>query len=70
MCREGSPARSERSEIVEGKWLAALDDFRNWLALGLQPAKAHENRPLGQNGDGGSGEIESSQWSRRGRATV
>jgi hypothetical protein len=26
-------------------WLAALDNFRNWLALGLQPAKAHENRP-------------------------
>jgi hypothetical protein len=24
--------------------VAALDDFRNWLALGLQPAKAHENR--------------------------
>jgi hypothetical protein len=30
--------------IFEGNWLAALDDFRNWLALGLQPAKAHENR--------------------------
>jgi len=27
------------------EWLAALDDFRNWLALGLQPAKAHENPP-------------------------
>lgn len=28
------------------------DDFRNWLALGLQPAKAHENRPPSQNGAG------------------
>jgi hypothetical protein len=25
-------------------WLAALDDFRNWLTLGLQPAKSDENR--------------------------
>jgi hypothetical protein len=24
-------------------WLAALDDFRNWLALGFQPEKLHEN---------------------------
>jgi hypothetical protein len=47
-----------------GNWLAALDDFRNWLALGLQPAKGHENQVAGQNGTGGSGEIESSQWSR------
>lgn len=27
------------------KWLGVRDDFRNWLALGLQAAKAHENRP-------------------------
>jgi hypothetical protein len=27
------------------KWLTSLDNFRNWLALGLQPAKAHENQP-------------------------
>jgi hypothetical protein len=27
-----------------GDWLAALDDFRNWLRLGLQPAKVHESR--------------------------
>jgi hypothetical protein len=26
-------------------WLTSLDNFRNWLALGLQPAKVHENRP-------------------------
>jgi hypothetical protein len=25
-------------------WLAALDDFRNWLGMGLQPAKADENQ--------------------------
>jgi hypothetical protein len=25
-------------------WLGAVDEFRNWLTLGLQPAKAHENR--------------------------
>ena len=51
-------------------WLAVRDDFRNWVSLGLQPAKRNENRSAGQNGAGGSGEIESSQWSRRGRATV
>jgi hypothetical protein len=51
-------------------WRAVWDDFRNWLGLGLQPAKGHENQGAGQNGTGGSGEIESSQWSRRGRATV
>jgi hypothetical protein len=40
------PWRSgETSQICSEIWLAALDDFRNWLALGLQPAKAHENRP-------------------------
>jgi hypothetical protein len=61
-------------EVIEKKgeilWLGVRDDFRNWLALGLQPAKRHENQSAGQNGTGGSGEIESSQWSRRGRATV
>jgi hypothetical protein len=25
----------EGSEISEGKWLTTLDDFRNWLRLGL-----------------------------------
>jgi len=24
-------------------WLAALDDFRNWVSLGFQPAKRNEN---------------------------
>jgi hypothetical protein len=28
------------------KWLAALDDFRNWLQLGLRPAKENENPGL------------------------
>jgi hypothetical protein len=32
-------------KVARMRWLAALDEFRNWLALGLQPAKAHENRP-------------------------
>jgi hypothetical protein len=27
-----------------GEWLAALDDFRNWVTLGLWPAKANENQ--------------------------
>ena len=40
-------------------WLAALDDFRNWLSLGLRPAKGDENRARGQNSGAGSGEIES-----------
>jgi hypothetical protein len=26
------------------EWLAALDDFRNWLTLGLQPAKSDERQ--------------------------
>ena len=39
-------------------WLAALDDFRNWVSLGLWPAKADENPRQAHNGAGGSGEIE------------
>jgi len=35
-----------------------MDDFRNWLRLGLRPAKGNENRGIGQNVGAGSGEIE------------
>jgi hypothetical protein len=34
------------------------DDFRNWITLGLEPAKADENQRQVHNGAGGSGEIE------------
>jgi hypothetical protein len=34
----------KRLEAIEFVWLAIRDDFRNWLSLGLQPAKAHENQ--------------------------
>jgi hypothetical protein len=37
--------RSNRNLVGTKDWRAVWDDFRNWLALGLQPAKAHENRP-------------------------
>jgi hypothetical protein len=36
-----TPGSHDRREARE--WLAALDDFRNWLDLGLQPAKLNEN---------------------------
>ena len=36
---EGRPRATNEGE-AEMKWLTALDDFRNWLDLGLQPAKA------------------------------
>jgi hypothetical protein len=48
--------RAERGQEIESQkregtrntrrvsLLTALDDFRNWLALGLQPAKGHENQ--------------------------
>jgi hypothetical protein len=26
------------------EWLTSLDAFRNWLGMGLQPAKADENQ--------------------------
>jgi hypothetical protein len=39
------------------EWLAALDDFRNWLQLGLQPAKGYENRRQVTMSSGGSGEV-------------
>ena len=45
------------------------DDFRNWVTLGLWPAKADEDQ-WRHNGAGGSSEIDSNQWSRRDRATV
>jgi hypothetical protein len=35
--------RSRRLKLSQKNWLAALDDFRNWLALGFQPEKLHEN---------------------------
>jgi hypothetical protein len=31
-------------------WLTSLDNFRNWLGLGLQPAKSDENRPVSRTG--------------------
>ena len=37
---------------------AALDDVRNWLQLGLQPAKGYENRRQVRMSSGGSGEVE------------
>jgi hypothetical protein len=40
-----------------GGWLAALDDFRNWVSLGFQPAKRNEN-PRGRIAAAWSGEIE------------
>ena len=40
------PKRYRRVRTLHSKgWLAALDDFRNWLRLGLQPAKGNEARP-------------------------
>ena len=30
--------------MLLSKWLAALDDFRNWLQLGLEAREEHENR--------------------------
>jgi hypothetical protein len=59
-------------ETLTGRWLwlAALDDFRNWLAWADGPAKRDENRCAFRVAPVGSGEIDSSQWSHRGRATV
>jgi len=31
-----------------GNWRAVRDEFRNWLDLGLQPAKCNENRRASQ----------------------
>jgi hypothetical protein len=39
-------------------WLAALDDFRNWLQLGLEARERAWKSSLGQNGRAGSGEVE------------
>jgi hypothetical protein len=33
-------------------WFAALDDFRNWVTLGFQPAKRNENPWQPHNGGG------------------
>jgi hypothetical protein len=37
-------------------WLGVRDDFRNWLQLGLRPAKENENPGLDRMA-GGGGEI-------------
>jgi hypothetical protein len=42
---------------VRLSWLAVRDDFRNWLQLGLRPAKENENPGLDRM-SAGSGEIE------------
>jgi hypothetical protein len=34
------------------RWLAALDEFRNWITLGFQPAKRNENPWQRHNGGG------------------
>ena len=39
------------------RWLGVRDDFRNWLQLGLQPAKGDENRQQVRMSSGGSGEV-------------
>jgi hypothetical protein len=39
-------------------WLAALNDFRNWVTLGFQPAKRNENLSSRHNGGSVSGEID------------
>jgi len=39
----GRDSRGQRGEPTFVKWLAALDDFRNWVTLGFQPAKRNEN---------------------------
>jgi hypothetical protein len=39
-------------------WLAALDDFCNWVNLGFQPAKPNENPHSGTMAAAWSGEIE------------
>jgi hypothetical protein len=45
ICSSGA-RRLERLSCgtFRASWLAALDDFSNWLALGLPPAKAHKNK--------------------------
>jgi hypothetical protein len=55
LSRYGAGVLAICSDLV---WRAVWDDFRNWLALGLQPAKGNENRGIGQNVGAGSGEIE------------
>jgi hypothetical protein len=40
------------------EWLAALDDFRNWLRLGLQARERTMKIIAWQNGGAGSGEVE------------
>ena len=34
--RSASRISRTSAQICEGNWLAALDDFRNWLELGLE----------------------------------
>ena len=38
-------------------WLGVRDDFRNWLQLGLRPAKENENPGLDRMSGWGGGEI-------------
>jgi hypothetical protein len=39
------------------RWLAALDDFRNWLQLGLEARETARKSSSRQNGGVGSGEV-------------
>jgi hypothetical protein len=45
-------------EGFEEFWLGVRDDFRNWVSLGFQPAKRHENPSSGTMATGWSGEID------------
>jgi hypothetical protein len=38
--------------IAIWNWLGVRDDFRNWLQLGVQPAKGYENRRQGRTSPG------------------
>ena len=45
ICSSGDPRLEIRQRYVPVSFcVAALDDFHNWLCLGLQPAKANERR--------------------------
>jgi hypothetical protein len=49
VCSFGAQRLESSAAVRSAFWLTVLNEFRNrdfrpWLALGLQPAKDHENR--------------------------
>ena len=48
---------NELNDLNLRDWLGVRDDFRNWLQLGLQPAKGYENRRQVRMSSGESGEV-------------